>query len=548
MNSRNLATVLPISMAVFVLVSVGCSEDPVAPEPAPSDVQDQTGLDQVQNDPSTVETVDDAADEGTGVDSEADESDAEDASGDGAVDIADEEVFVGPIEPDGAPKILLTINELPVEMNGSQGYYDNETGPTPFQLLLPTYGFTLDVVLDRSSAWIDPDSIDVTCDAAFGEIEANAPLAGQFESREMHLRWLVPEGFALEEGAVSCTGQLANHDGEMSNVSVVSFDVEEIGERHPFAELDEWVVTFSRDYADISYTYDGDEVTVTFVREPDGERDFDEDMRLLGFQGDESGEGAAEVEAYGQVGVNDIVRYLIIDGTMRNLRTMYGVDPETGLPFNEDSVNIAIYKETDEGAPGTEYDGSFSIHGVGGPPPEGWPDLFGLASDIDVHNPNNEDDAREGWGSFSMSLARVIVENPAAQALLSEFLPTTGTPVGESDLDAVFLSEDYESGDGPTGTGTRRNRFNFQLELLTKGLASLIAHEMGHSLGLTPCGPPPIGLFGGIFDPNWMYGAVPTCTHMDLPGLNVMQLGSSLSTDIGSLLGEVYFEPLNLAY
>jgi len=442
-----------------------------------------------------------------------------------------------PLEPEGPPEIRLTVNELPAEVDGTQPYFDDGAGPFDFRLTLPTWDFTLDVYVDRDLRFIDLTALQIACEGA--------TLSDRFEARERHLRWLVEEIDAFAEGSVDCTARVSNLDGEQSNQASIAFDtVVRTPELNPFDPVDTWLVTFSRDRYSIELT---DELEVESTREPDGRADFLQDLALVGLQGDESGEGASTVEARGQVGVNAIVAEWIIDDSMRMLRTVYGVRPEDGAPHDEDSVRILIYREGDHGAPEPPFDGTFSIHGVGGEPDPSEPAQFGRASAVDRNNASAQDDSRDTYGSFTTNMMRTIITNPAGALLLDEFLPVGGVPIGESDLDALLVVDDFDPATVPVEARRRRDQLVFEIELLSKALGSLIAHEMGHSVGLVICAPPPFGLFSGTYDDRWMAGD-PGCGHIDTPGLNIMQTGTSLLANPTELFGDVAFSPLNLAY
>jgi hypothetical protein len=476
---------------------------------------------------------------------DADEADAED----GAEDMP-------PDFPPGPPRLLLTISELPAAMNGSLPYSDRGGPPTEFTVAVPTFGFTLDLMADRPPAGLDAETVELSCDAAFGpneELAAGESLAEQLVWEPHRVRWLVPEALRLAEGRVSCEARVANLEGELSEWSRVTFDaVTMTPERHPFDVIDPWVITFTRDRYDIRLSIQGSNYNV--VAEPveggDGEADFDEDLRLVGFAGDESGAGAATLEARGVVGVNAVMRAWIIDEVMRQVRGHYGVNAATGAPDDEDAVRILLYLEGDPGAPDpSAFDGSFSIHGVGGDAPPEASNLFGRASAVDIYNLTAQDDGRLGYGSFTTNVFRLVLGQAAGRFLLRDFLPGDGVPLGELDIDAAILADGFDPRAATTSTAerVRYNQLVFALGLLTKALSSLISHEIGHSVGLVACGAPPYGLFSGIYDPSFM-DSDPGCGHLDTPGLNVMQTGASLLENPADLAGEVRFAPISLAY
>ena len=193
------------------------------------------------------------------------------------------------------------------------------------------------------------------------------------------------------------------------------------------------------------------------------------------------------------------------------------------------------------------FDETFSIHGVGGDAPASNRNLFGRSSQVDINNHSAQNDSVDGYGSFTTNLFRIIVEEPGRRLLLRQVFPGLGTPVGEHPLDAIVLSGDFDLDTAEPGEETRYETLEFLVETLTRGLAALIAHEIGHSVGLVSCGIPPNGLFSGTFNEEWMI-TDPGCGHIDTAGLNIMQPGGSLLESPGDLFGDIAFSPLNLAY
>ncbi|MBN1944761.1 MAG: hypothetical protein JW797_03750 [Bradymonadales bacterium] len=547
------------SILFLVCWLTSCGDDTaVEPSPDTGDLSDagadliDQGAGDISEDPTTDDGVlDDARDDGM------DGGDPDDLSIDPEVlddpppDRIDEEIIEF---PPGPPEILFTVDELPDHLNGSLPYMDHGDGPYSFTLTLPTHGFTLDLLADRPPAYLDPDSFEVICDQAIGPddaVAAETDLSGYFEWGPDRIRWLVPEEYVFAHSPVTCRGRVASLQGDLADWSEVTFDtMTQTADLHPFDPIDTWVITFDRDYHDIQFEVTGGgEFVVDSERTPNGESDFLEDLRIAGLQGDESGAGAATLEARGVVGVNAIVVEWIIAESMKSLRRIYHVDPETGQPVDEDSIGIVIFREGEEDAPDpTAWDASFSVHGVGGDAPPEAPTLFGRASAVDYNNRTRQNDSVLGYGTFSTNLVRTVVTNPAGRYLLREILPEYGIPVGEADMDAEIFSEQFDYQAADYATRMRYSRIRLVIELMIKGVSALVAHEMGHSLGLVAPGAPPSGLFGGVYDPAWM-SSESNSTHIDTFGLNVMQTGGSLMADpTGILDEEVTFYPLNLAY
>ena len=251
---------------VFLLTACGSDTPADQAEPDPVDTSDAAG--DVTAD--SVDALSDVADQGDGFDR---------SDGPDELDISDEPDVIE--EPEGPPVSLVTVNEIPAVMNGSMPYSDDGGEPTDFTLLLPGHGFTLDILLDRDSQFIDLEQVVLTCDAAFGGYEAGDNLAENLVLRPDHLRWLVEEVEAVSAESVTCTGSVTNLDGEQSEETTVTFDIGEMTpELHPFDPPDTWLVTFSRDYYDIGLV-DQDGVLITqAVEGPNDEADFVEGFRV----------------------------------------------------------------------------------------------------------------------------------------------------------------------------------------------------------------------------------------------------------------------------
>jgi hypothetical protein len=85
-----------------------------------------------------------------------------------------------------------------------------------------------------------------------------------------------------------------------------------------------------------------------------------------------------------------------------------------------------------------------------------------------------------------------------AQRFLPLIPAMGGVPAGSHPLDAVVLQEDF---DPATATGQQHARWwTIQRAIEEWGLVigTILAHEIGHSIGLVAPGPSPAGLFGDV--------------------------------------------------
>ena len=322
----------------------------------------------------------------------------------------------------------------------------------------------------------------------------------------------------------------------------------------PFASPDPWLIVLHRDifHLHVEPGSGGTYVVVSdHVPQGDGVPDFDEALLALGLMSPSDAEVAARS------------RRRFLDGIRAELERIYGLSPNTppntppDTPPNmppAEGVRLTLWFEGDEGAPdpatwGEADPPAFSMIALGGDatPADQEDNVVGKAA-IDPNNQHREDNTGYGRGVFTSSLVRQILANPLGVMVLSEFLPAAGgVPVGDAPGDEAFLTPGWTVDDADTASQEDRGQlYLLALDLLSRALGSLTAHEMGHSLGLVPLGPPPQGLFGGMaglgFTDHDLAG-----WHIDTPGLNVMQTGAV--TDWTKALSErPRFNALNLAY
>lgn len=478
---------------------------------------------------------------------------------------------LGPDQFIAFESLELTVNEIPVPMNGSQPFTNAKGDKESFRLAVPPHGFTLDLTW-RGSA-VQTDKLQITASVALGDMEAPAGsnLAKHFALDSHSARLLIPEALSLPEGPVTFEAKLS--DGNEEKTASLTVD---IAKRDfladPFRLEDRWLLAFSQDLYSISLSTD-DQGKLSFVSEvkSNGISDFTEDLRAMGFGSATPLADAAKVENRGVIGAEAIVREWIKDTLIKSLRTVYQLNEDGSK--HDDSVNIAFFLEGSPQAPkledyqyqqleGGESTKNFSVIGIGGGDIS--KSLLGRSKTIDPRNVQSEDNLGPGHGVFvSRALATIIDfmdTDPTVKILLGtlfgEFIAEFGDggkPIGEDPVDAEILSASF---DPKTATGRALERYEnlaYLIDILGGLAGALTAHEIGHSLGLVTSGAPPYGLFGG--QASAAEFVLPDRTapgHIDTAGFNIMEAGPGsvpgATINFTQYLTQPKFGPLNLAY
>jgi hypothetical protein len=453
------------------------------------------------------------------------------------------------LAPAAPPSLLLTVNELPVEMNGSQPYTQKaDNVPHDFRVRVNRADFTLDAEPPAASGPIDWSTLRVACDQPLTFSDATTLAANTSFGIERFEAGAAPgwkrvhfTGNALPDGvAVRCSAAVDGPGGHAE--SAVPFLAGTLPPAlDPFPKPDTWLVVLSRDIfkLDIVKQPNGTEIINSiYVPTGNGQPDFDEPFYELGLFSRKSPQTTQQVRG--------MVLALIRAEAYRILNL--GSDGSIGT----DSVRMKLFFEGDSGAPkAADYAGGaggFSMIALGGDgTPQDQADKIVGTADIDWNNRVENDDTVYGRGVYPTSIIRQALANSLSLAVLGSILPSIGTPIGESPLDPILLAPDF---DPKTSTNddavSRYQTFQFALQLVSIALASTLCHEMGHSLGLVPSGPTPRGLFAEMPGLNFTVNDVDGA-HIDTPGLNVMQTGK-VTNWTEALDSRPRFNELNLAY
>ncbi len=435
-------------------------------------------------------------------------------------------------EPDGPPglrHVWVGVNDIPEDMLGEEPVRFGGRD-APFEWSLPPTGWTLDVHVEHGPDWSPPADppyllwrgVSVVMDRHVIDPATLEPPGGAWIERRSEHVWRARVMAPLPGGPGVFSVQSVV-DGETTVATKVAI-AERTPGMDPFPQDDNWLVRWDRDLGSVEV----DEALRVRVGAPNGVPDWEEAVAAIGLLG-------------GDADWREGVLRRIRETVRAHLRDFFFSDAE-----EPDRVRIAVHFDGDPDLPPPEEQVGWSYMAIGGADPEAAPGrtFFGRA-DLDWNNQVANDNTGPNRGVFTTSFVAFVLGNDITAAIIEEYLPGRGDPFGSLPTDAAFVEPDFDPDALPQEQQFRANRYVFVVDLVSLAMASVLAHEMGHSLGLVPSGPPPDGLLAEVDGP-WVVKEVDGA-HIDTPGFNLMQSGSSFS--FGDLSGgSPRFNAPNLAY
>ena len=384
---------------------------------------------------------------------------------------------VGALVDGVAPTVTATINDLPEARRSG--------------LVLPPFGWSVDInATDAQDQWVDLGSVEVVFDGGAGPTPSELLAVAQMGPHGTRI--VVPDSAALPPGSWTMRVRVADLSGNVGESNVIAFEVDDLSTgAMPFERTQVvWVRT-------------------ELDRNNNGRGDFSDDMLRLGLQteGDPNGSNAW-------------LEQVLLEGILAKANQLYGRGAR-GEPLDEGSVPLRFTIFEPISLPHMQM-------GLGGLDPEGGQSRqFGQESTgvlgrafYDYRNSNvaeRNTTSSPGTGVFPAEMflyqARTHLQvYPAFQTVFaSRFLPLCpdmgGTPAGSHPLDATVLRPDF---DYATATGSERARWTTVMEAMDDWAAVIgviLAHEVGHSVGLVAPGDMPLGLFGDSSLHNTFAGA-----------------------------------------
>lgn len=428
---------------------------------------------------------------------------AADADGNGVIDFRDVAElgsgFGQSVPPDTTPpSLLVTLNDIPDDMNDL--------------LVAPPDGIHIALHFDTSGgSLLDPATLQVTSSQDIGALAAGTDLAPQFTVTPTRAVWEIPPGTDLARTSHYLNVSIRDVAGNEAT-AVYGFAVRDFNAGAPLGALQTIVLDFDRD------------------RSLGPEIDFLEDLRDYGL----SSSAAPAYETQ--------MRDRVVTEILERTRQYYGRLPD-GSP-GPDPVNIA-FVDTPPAPP-------FSTLCVGGASAQGASYLGGSTMDLDnaIKSSNECDGPTATFGVFPQAIEALWGQNTWYLAQLGPLDPDLGgVPVGEDPRDAVVLDPGFDPEAATAEELERWSQIDTGVAAFSQTLATAIAHETGHLLGLVAHGPAPGGLFGGSSGANTDHnvkatGGAPTDNW-------IMNAGATFSFEEVSGAGGTAlpaFRPLSWAY
>jgi hypothetical protein len=481
----------------------------------------------------------------------------------------------------------VVIEALPPDMDGS-GTYVNSSGTSgnAFDVFLPRGGWLVTVhYSDEGGAGIDESTFSAKASVAVGSASANTELASNFTVTSTQATWRIPaQGLATGDDATFTfkISDLASTPS-VSTSKVVTIDVFDLagtaqngGDYDPFGSRDTWVLRLDLDAYTATYTTTTSppKQGATTTVKSNGLLDLDEALRLVGLNSGNMTTAAAATVNGSHRGTNAIVRAIFMQRTRAWLRERFGIAQDGTR--DADSVNIEFLLPGEQGSlsampsysstvssNSSKAFSEISIGGTDGAESNAY--SGGGVIGRSWRNPRNtrrEVDINTGSGTnlgvFLLSMMKYRVNSGTGSyfgSVVSTQLVTIhgGTPVGEhaSDDDVTAGSFDRTTSTNATHNA-RYDAIMEAIEAVALYTSTVLAHEIGHAVGLVENGAPKTGLFGNAHYNNTFTEATSaapnTSGHMDYLGNDLMGVSSSFDDAVRTGADFQRFSPMNRAH
>ena len=392
----------------------------------------------------------------------------------------------GILSPTGAPLAQDTVAEFNTASGSDRGAPTVEVTLNEIDslrvsnLTVPPFGFSIDVEgRDTIGFSLDSSTFELVFDGPGpGPDTTSVFLQSAIDGRSMH--WQVPTLARFGSGTWSVTARVTDLSGNQGQSSPFTFRVSDLSpDATPFERTQTVWVRFDLD------------------RNADGVPDFDEDLLRLGLAAD--GDPA---------GTNTFIRNLVADGMIAQAHRVFGRTATGDRLAN--SVPLWLTRTEPRGV-------AAMLIACGGLDPQGDPTrVYGDESSgtlgrafFDYRNERpleHNTGTNPGVGVFPSELwlfeARVHsqVFPSFTTTFASKFLALCpdmgGVAAGDHPADATVLRADFNFS---AASPTERARYTAVMAAADDwavAVGTILAHEVGHAVGLVATGPNPTGLHG----------------------------------------------------
>ncbi|MDH3590311.1 MAG: Ig-like domain-containing protein, partial [Planctomycetota bacterium] len=484
-----------------------------------------------------------------------------------------------------APVIdTVTIAHLPPDLDGSGTYVDTAgTSGQAFDAFLARGGWLVHVTYsDAGGSGVDETTFSAKASVKVGNTSANTELASGFAVTSIDATWRVPDvGLATGEN-ITLTFLIKDKAAtpNTSSSKVVTIDIFDLaanaskgGLLDPFDKRDSWVLRGDLDHYTASFktTSSPNQQGATTTLNSNGVLDLDESLRLVGLNSGNMKSAAAATVNGNLRGTNAILRRMFLERLREIMRERFGI-AEDGTR-DRDSVNIEFLLPGEMGSlsafptlstkrslsTGNAWS-EISIGGTKGAESSAYQggNVLGAAW-FDKRNRLSESDINNDGvvGVFLLGMLKLQVNRSSTELFnkVSKKLVTIhgGTPAGEDASDDDVLAGTFDrSSSSNTTHNARYDTVMDGLEVVALYTASVLAHEVGHSIGLCADGAPKTGLFGNAHHTNTFTSATSTnkntSAHMRYIENNIMSATLSLPDALRTGADVQRFAPLPWAY
>ncbi len=422
--------------------------------------------------------------------------------------------------------IRLTVNQIPDYLNGSEPAILNNGTPAdtsddisqPFTLQVPRERFDINVGLLDANDPIDRSSVRLS--ALVDGVESDLSTELHFGDDETAI-WglaLIRSGNALPLGRVDIQVSAKTVSGKSYARELRVESVELPPEKDPFDRPMIWLLRDDVDFFTTTRTaLSGFKYSLDTAAGPNGVADFLEELTAMGAQGPDDT-------------INLKFMNWIRSAISTEIYRIFGIGPD-GVAHDE--IELKLVWSNDAGAPvpaDFTPTGDFSMMRLGGT----FEGYLGYSRYAEF----NEERINDSVLEYGVASAGVLTALTSTYGIADAFKAIhfeKGFPVGTHVEDATVFADGFDPYDRTRPEAAERHRELKEVaRYIALALAPVIAHEMGHAMGLMPNGLPPEGFFGNRPDVSFV-GSRTNSLHTDLPGLNLMQAGG----DTLSLLGEL---------